>query len=151
MDPGTEDRELVELDADECDALLALESVGRLAVQHPDEAPDVVPVNFVIRAGDPVFRSHDGVLLDRVLGAPVSLQIDRFDWFHRTGWSVLVKGVGELVDPSEWSAATGPEDDEEPDPWVPGSQPRVVRLRAERITGRRIELHQLPTDGRGYL
>jgi len=150
MDPTTEDRELVELDERECSTLLALESVGRVAVGNATEAPDVVPVNFVVCDGDPVFRSHDGVLLDRIVGSHVSLQVDRFDWFHRVGWSVLVAGVGELLDPMEAERLLGSGLDDL-DPWVPGDQPRLVRVRVRRITGRRIELHQVPLDGRGYL
>lgn len=148
MDPIPDERELVELDDEECATLLALEAVGRLAVGHAGAAPEVVPVNFVVRDGDPVFRSHDGVLLDHVLGAPVSLQVDRFDWFHRTGWSVLVRGVAGLLEPEEFERLPG---DDDLDPWVPGDQPRLVRIRTERVTGRRIELHQIPLDGRGYL
>jgi len=148
MDP-TEDRQLVELDTDECASLLTLEAVGRLAVGNGDEAPDVVPVNFVVRDGDPVFRSHGGVLLERVLQSPVSLEVDRFDWFHRTGWSVLVRGVAQLVDPAETDdVLTG---DDDLDTWVPGDQPLLVRIRVERMTGRRIVLDQVPLDGRGYL
>ncbi|MEI2653510.1 MAG: pyridoxamine 5'-phosphate oxidase family protein [Microthrixaceae bacterium] len=150
MDPNTEDRDLVELDEDECATLLVLESVGRLAVGDATAAPDVVPVNFVVRDGDPVFRSHPGVLLDRVLSSPVSLQVDRFDWFHRTGWSVLVHGVAELVDP-DLAGALIEEGDDTLDTWAPGDQPVLVRVRVEYLSGRRIELQQIPLDGRGYL
>ena len=149
-----ESRELVELDAEECATLLALEPVGRVAVAGADGAPEIVPVNFALRDGDPVFHSHDGLLLDRLLGKPVSLQVDRFDWFHRTGWSVLVTGVAELVDPEDAElveAADGERDEHDLDTWVAWEHPRLVRVRTQRITGRRIELHQIPLDGRGYL
>lgn len=148
MDPSSERRELVTLDPAECATLLALETVGRLAAPHPSDGPDVIPVNFVLRDGDPVFRTHDGVILDRILGQRVSLQVDRFDWFHRTGWSVLVRGVAEL---DEETADGSADPRRDPDTWLPGDQPRLVRIRADRVTGRRIELHQVPLDGRGYL
>jgi nitroimidazol reductase NimA-like FMN-containing flavoprotein (pyridoxamine 5'-phosphate oxidase superfamily) len=152
MEPTTEDRELVELDPSECATLLEVESVGRVAVAHEGEGPDVVPVNYVVRDGHPIFRSHDGVLLSRLLGAQVSLQVDRFDWFHRIGWSVLARGVAELVAPDEAERMRSESDAAPaPDPWVPGDQPHLVRVRVERITGRRIELHQDALDGRGYL
>jgi len=149
--PGTDDdREIVELDEESCRTLLGLEVVGRLGVGTPDASPDIVPVNFVVRAGDPVFRSHDGVLLRRVLGARVSLQVDRVDWFHRTGWSVLVQGVAEPVAPED-AAALLADGDDDLDTWLPDDDLVLVRIRADRVSGRRIELHQAPLDGRGYL
>jgi len=82
--------------------------------------------------------------------SPVSLQVDRFDWFHRTGWSVLVHGVAELVDP-DLAGALIEEGDDTLDTWAPGDQPVLVRVRVEYLSGRRIELQQIPLDGRGYL
>lgn len=139
------DRELVELDAEECQALLAAEAVGRLAVGRGPRAPDVVPVNFVLDDGHPVFRVHPGVVMDHVVGAAVTLQVDRFDWYHRTGWSVLVQGPAEVVTPAEVGDLT------ELDTWVERDGAVLVRIRAEHLSGRRIELHQVPLDERGYL
>lgn len=156
MNRSRRERELIDLDEDECAALLAIETIGRLAVAHPTDSPDVVPVNFVVREGDPVFRSHGGLILERIIGARVSLQVDRFDWFHRTGWSVLVRGVAEVVDPAEAARVLdGGIDGDEPrsglDTWAPGEEMNLVRLCVDEMSGRRIELHQLPLDGRGYL
>ena len=140
--PG--ERELVELERDECLSLLALEVVGRLATGAGDEAPDVVPVNYALHEGAPIFRTHDGTALERLRHGPVSFQVDRFDWFHHTGWSVLVQGVAEVIEPEELEGL-------ELECWVPGRQTRFVRISPTRITGRRIELHQDPTDAAGYL
>jgi nitroimidazol reductase NimA-like FMN-containing flavoprotein (pyridoxamine 5'-phosphate oxidase superfamily) len=136
------DRELVELTLEECLGLLGMERIARLATSR-DGAPDVVPVNFVLREGAPVFRTHEGTILRRALGNEVALQVDRFDWFHRTGWSVLVRGRAELVVVAEVGEA--------PEPWVPGDKPWLVRIEPTLVTGRRINLHQQPLDSWGYL
>jgi len=141
----SEDREIVVLAPDECLLLLGLEFVARVASQ-PDGggAPDVVPVNFVLHEGVAIFRTHDGTTLHQIEGKLVSLQVDRFDWFHRTGWSVLVQGRAELIDPHDVEGM-------DLDTWAPGDQPRLVRIVPDRISGRRIELRQLPVDAGGYL
>jgi nitroimidazol reductase NimA-like FMN-containing flavoprotein (pyridoxamine 5'-phosphate oxidase superfamily) len=139
------ERELIDLEPDECLHLLELESIGRLAtVGGPTSAPDVVPVNYVLDGDRPVLRSHDGELLEHALAHRVSLQVDRFDWFHRSGWSVMVQGQAEIIHPS-------PDVEGRLDSWAPGPQPRFLRITPEHITGRRIELHQRPLDAEGYL
>jgi hypothetical protein len=142
---SSDDREIVAIELDECLVLLGLEALGRVASQAGDGPPDVFPVNFVLRDGSPVFRTHDGSPLAHLHGRPVTLQVDEFDWFHRTGWSVLVQGRAELVDATE---VTGLDDI---DSWAPGTQPTYVRIVPTRISGRRIVLHQLPVDSWGYL
>jgi nitroimidazol reductase NimA-like FMN-containing flavoprotein (pyridoxamine 5'-phosphate oxidase superfamily) len=139
------DRELVSLDISECLRLLELERIGRLAtVAGSGIAPDVVPVNYVLDGERPLLRTHDGVILDQALAHPVSLQVDRLDWFHRSGWSVLVQGRAEIVRPTA-------ELQSRLDTWAPGPQPRFVLITPEHITGRLIELHQRPLDAEGYL
>lgn len=139
------DRELVELDRDECLTLLAAEAVGRLAVHLDDDAPDVVPVNFALDGDRPVFRCHPGVVADHVVGARVALQVDRFDWFHRTGWSVLVKGVARVVAPADVALGT------HVDTWVERDGALLVRIETDHVSGRRIELDLPALDERGYL
>ena len=94
--------------------------------------------------GAPIFRTHRSQILDRTLSGPVTLQADRIDWAHRTGWSVMVQGAAELVDPADL-------DGDVPDSWLPGDQDCFVRVAPERVTGRRIVLHQDAADERGYL
>jgi nitroimidazol reductase NimA-like FMN-containing flavoprotein (pyridoxamine 5'-phosphate oxidase superfamily) len=139
------ERELVSLDISECLRLLKLDRIGRLATAgRTQSAPEVVPVNYILDGDRPVLRTHDGEILDHALAHPVSLQVDRFDWFHRSGWSVLVQGRAELVRPTA-------ELQSRLDTWAPGPQPRFVRITPDHITGRLIELHQRPLDPEGYL
>jgi uncharacterized protein len=139
------ERELVTLDDSECLTLLRLEAIGRLATTTSTAtAPDVVPVNYALDGDRPVLRTHDGEILQQAMAHPVSLQVDRFDWSHRAGWSVLVQGRAEIVQPTA-------EVEGRLDSWAPGPQPRFLRITPERITGRRIELHQRPLNAEGYL
>jgi len=132
------------LDLHECLVLLRWETVGRLATAVPDDAPIVVPVNFSVRDDTVVFRCGDGAMFDRIHDAPVSVQVDRFDWYRKVGWSVLVRGVAHEV---EAEAMT----DLELEPWAPGAKDHWFQLASPTITGRRLELNQRALDGRGYL
>ena len=40
-----------------------------------------------------VFRTGEGHKFEHLLESPVSVQVDRFDWYRRAGWSILVQGV----------------------------------------------------------
>jgi nitroimidazol reductase NimA-like FMN-containing flavoprotein (pyridoxamine 5'-phosphate oxidase superfamily) len=135
------------LDRDECLLLLKWEAIGRLAVQQEDGgAPIVVPVNFVLLDGETVcIRLDLGEIAQRAIARPVSFQVDRFDWYRRIGWSVLVQGAARLLTQHE-----GDQLEVGPEPWAPGEHPLLVRIEPEKITGRRIELADSPLDARGY-
>ncbi len=138
------ERELVELDRDECLALMATEPIGRVASAVPGGAPVVVPVNFLLDGADPVFRTDWNDSISHLIGERISFQVDRFDYFHRTGWSVLVHGVGELVDVADADRILV-------EPWAPGDRPLLIRVVTSSISGRSIDLHLRPLDGRAYL
>lgn len=121
------------LDVDECLVLLQWEVLGRLAVAIPGAAPSVVPVNFAVDGGTIVFRTSEGEKLRHLLDNPVSIQVDRFDWYRRIGWSVLVQGVASECDPSEIDGVDLPS-------WAPGDMEHVIRVVPTSITGRRLAL-----------
>ena len=89
-----------------------------------------------------MFRSGAGAKLDAAQLELVAIQVDEIDPLHHTGWSVLVEG------PARWLYEE--QDDVAVDTWAPGDRPYVIRLTPTRVTGRRIQLHQADTDGRGY-
>ena len=132
------------LDVEQCLVLLRWEVVGRLAVAAPGEAPTVVPVNFVVDERTVVFRTGQGQKLARLTHQPISLQVDRFDWYRRIGWSVLVQGVASEVSLAEIAHL-------DLVPWAPGVMSHAVRLEPTSITGRRLELNLPAPDSRGYL
>lgn len=145
MTPDNEDSPVLEdVPREECMQLVASLSVGRIAVAAPGEAPLVVPVTYVVDEGTVVFRTGATTEVARLLGNPVSFQVDVIDSFHRSGWSVLIRGTG---------AEIGAEDqgDLSVQPWAGGDRSRWIRVVPMTVTGRRIRLPEIEWDTRGYL
>ena len=135
------------IDRDECLRLLSAQIIGRVAVADFNEAPLVVPVNFVLDGETVVFRCDYGTKFRvAVLGEhPVSFQVDGLDLGRRSGWSVLLQGNTTEIDSSQLD---GPD----PRPWAGGEKMHWVRIVPESITGRRIRLPDtFPADTGGYL
>ena len=131
------------LDRKECLVLLRWEPIIRLAVAAPGHAPTVVPINFVLDGDNVIFRSDLGEKLALLADQPVSLQADRFDWYRRIGWSVLVQGIAHEIDSTEVDGlALGA--------WAPGPKEHFVRVIPDVITGRRLVLDQPDLDQRAY-
>lgn len=126
---------LEELSAPECETLLANHFFGRLAVWS-GEHPAVLPVLYRLLDGDVVFRTAPGEkLVAAVLGQEVVFEIDAVEPARRTGWSVNVVGRAEhIVDRDEKKRVEqlGLE------PWAGDYRNEYMRLRTERISGRRI-------------
>ena len=92
---------LEDLARETCLSLLRENSVGRIAVVI-DEFPIVLPVNYRLVETSGVtwvaVRTRPGNVLDRV-PMPVAFEIDAIDPVHRQGWSVLVRGHLQHVNP----------------------------------------------------
>lgn len=131
-----------ELSVDECLELAASQLVGRFAVASSGGAPLVVPVNFVLDGETVVFSSDLGQKLAELDSHLCSFQVDWIDPLHHIGWSVLFRGAAALLE-------SGDVIDPDLHPWV-GQLSHGVRLTPVVITGRRIRLHRLDVDGRGY-
>jgi len=124
---------LERLSAADCRRLLPGASVGRLVVPGPT-FPSVEPVSFAVVEGEVVVAVRAGSAGDAVAaGTVVAFEADVLDRRLRQGWSVAVNGavedldadVAELVRPlvSPWPAAPGD---------------RLILVRSERVSGRRI-------------
>ena len=124
-----------ELDDDECRALLAATEVGRVGFVI-DGQPFVVPVNYVFEDGSVIVRTGFGTLLTGASLAPVAFEIDGFDGAERSGWSVQVQGMGHDVTDA-LDARSEHVQTVEVSPWAPGDKPRLLRIDARTITGRR--------------
>jgi nitroimidazol reductase NimA-like FMN-containing flavoprotein (pyridoxamine 5'-phosphate oxidase superfamily) len=124
---------LRELDSSECLELLGTRSVGRVAF-CTDEGPVVLPVNYVVRGEDVLFRTSPHNSIARYAsGHPAAFEVDEVDDFTQSGWSVLMRGTAELVEdvhdiPTE----------SRPVPWAEGTRSLFVRVRTRSITGRRL-------------
>jgi nitroimidazol reductase NimA-like FMN-containing flavoprotein (pyridoxamine 5'-phosphate oxidase superfamily) len=123
------------LSENECLLLLGRTTVGRLAVVD-EGRPMVFPVNFRRDESTIVFRTDEGMKLDRVLeGGLVAFEVDELDPQTHAGWSVVATGrAHEVTDPEALAevARLGVR------PWPTGPKSRYVRIVPDTIEGRRL-------------
>lgn len=122
---------LNEIDRDECLELVASVSVGRVAYAD-DEGPVVLPVNHVLDGESVLFRVSPDSQLAKHLGEGqhASFQVDDFEDFSMSGWSVLVRGT------TEWVAEV--DSSSEPNAWAEGDRSYHLRIVPTSVTGRRL-------------
>jgi len=125
---------LRDLQLSECLELVASRPVGRISY-CTTSGPVTVPVNHVLLERDILLRtSPHSDLGQHLIGEPrVCYQVDDYDDFNQSGWSVLVQGPARLVEPEDL-----PEHAERPAPWVEGVRALHVRVVGETVTGRRV-------------
>jgi len=127
---------MVTLTQAEAVALLSTGQVGRL-VYTRRALPAVTPVNYALRDGAIwIWTASASSMAQAVRGAVVAFEVDELDMAARSGWSVTVLGVAELVvDAAEIERALelGPE------PWVPGRKEHLIRIPLKMVSGRRIQ------------
>jgi hypothetical protein len=132
----------------ECRRLLALGAKqhhhGHLGVPT-DEAPLVLPLNFAVMDADVVLRMGEG-LFERVNGRLVAFQVDNAseeDEWNGGGpegrWSVLLRGPAIELDPSTTEVHL-------PEPRVAEPGHRLVRVRSDLVTGRRLRTPPRPDE-----
>ncbi len=125
------------MSADECWALLRQQVVGRIAFVT-DGLPVVFPVNYrVVTVGDVpwiILRVRPQHSIDH---APpfVAFEIDGVDGSSREGWSVLVRGALQHLDPHEVEQLPGPAD---PEPWVEHDRTSWLAVKSRAVAGRRL-------------
>lgn len=134
-----------ELDRSTCYQLLGSARTGRLALNDP-EGPQVVPVDHSVVGEDVLIRSGEGRELGAThAGQAASFQVDGVDVAGGRGWSVLARGVLELVDEDEeLDRADAP-----PEPLAGGDRPHLLRLRVRSVTGRGLPALELPASETG--
>ncbi len=125
---------LVVLERNECERLLRSQRVGRVAVCA--DRPAVLPVVYAVLDGDVVFRTAPGEkLIAAALHRTTAFEVDAYDSTQGAGWSVNVVGPAEeIVHPDDLARARGLD----LPAWAGEVRDRFVRIRAEEITGRRI-------------
>jgi pyridoxamine 5'-phosphate oxidase-like protein len=124
-----------ELSPEECLFLLRASKVGRIAL-IVDEFPVVLPVNhrLIDKAGGSalLLRTRSGSVIDRASTA-VAFQVDGLEPARREGWSVLVRGRLQYVDPDTAEICEGLG----LDTWLDGRDTWLV-IEPIAITGRRL-------------
>lgn len=134
-------QELDVLNRRQCLDLLQEVRVGRLVFSE-DGLPAVQPVNFRLWRDDVVIRVAGGAKLSAATdNVVVAFEADELDADLRTGWSVTVVGHAETVtDVDELTDIAGTF----VQPWVAGRRDHFVRIRSEKMTGRRFREPGLP-------
>ncbi|OBK75692.1 pyridoxamine 5'-phosphate oxidase family protein [Mycobacterium sp. 1164985.4] len=137
----TKGHELEDLNRRQCLDLLQGVRVGRLVFTE-DALPAVQPVNFRLWRDDVVIRVAGGPKLAAATdNQVVAFQSDELDADLRTGWSVTVVGHAEpITDVDELLEVAGTFIQ----PWVDGRRDHFVRIRTEKMTGRRFRERGLP-------
>jgi nitroimidazol reductase NimA-like FMN-containing flavoprotein (pyridoxamine 5'-phosphate oxidase superfamily) len=130
-----EDEGLEILSEEECRNLVGMARVGRVGVTMGAVAA-IFPVNFAVLDGDIVFRTGTGTKLDAATrNSVVAFEVDRIDAVYEEGWSVFVVGAAEEVhDPKELEHVR----QLDLPTWAGGARDRVVRIRPDFMSGRRI-------------
>ena len=129
--------ELDELSLEECLRLLRASTLGRVAFSV-DDWPVVFPVNYrLVEIHERTWiamRTRPGNVIDR---APlnVAFQIDGIDPAHHQGWSVLVRGTQQRVDPD----AADFRERFDPQPWILAERDAWLVIEPFAITGRRLQ------------
>jgi len=120
----------------ECLSLLASGPVGRVGVSR-DALPVIFPVTYCLLGDDVLFATGTGSKSLAVAAENViAFEIDEIDPATRSGWSVVVVGVGRRVDEGDpdWQAAI----DLDVRPWVGRHAVNLIRLGTDRLSGRRL-------------
>jgi len=134
---GAEARSLETIDEDECMRLLRRSVIGRV-IFVTGGIPTALPINIAVDGDDVIFATEPGSTLRSINeNATVCVEADDFDFVYHTGWSVLLTGtLHEVGD----SGAMDRDRRIPLQPWAPGARSRLMRVRAWRVTGRRIVL-----------
>jgi hypothetical protein len=134
-------QELEVLNRRQCLDLLQGVRVGRLVFSE-DALPTVQPVNFRLWRNDLVIRVAGGAKLAAAAhNVVVAFEADELDPDLRTGWSVTVVGLAQsITDVDELVELSGTF----LQPWVDGRRDHFVRIRTEKMTGRRFRERGLP-------
>lgn len=127
-----------ELRVDECRRLIEHGGVGRVAFQSPS-GQHIIPVNFQLDRDSIVFRTTPHSELGRLApGSDAAFEIDELDADSKSGWSVVAKGVVEVL-PDNFETAAIRFFGRDPSPWAEGDRRLYLRLTWRELTGRRLE------------
>lgn len=130
---ATDHAGMVELSAEACHEFLASNAVGRVAFSN-EGAVVIFPVNYAWVDDTIVFRSAAGTKLSSMQGIAVAFEIDGIEPKTRSGWSVIVKGIGSVVEDTGEGARLS---ELGLIPWAEVTSDRTwVRILPEAISGR---------------
>jgi hypothetical protein len=126
---------LEEIDPAECAILMTATQLGRMAVVESGR-PTIIVLNHLVLHGQVLFRvAEDSRLAELTDGAsvPVTYEVDSAFPVGHSGWSVIATGI--LDRETDHLMITAARD--QLNTWAGGRREVVLRLRIERLTGRR--------------
>lgn len=127
---------LYELSQGECEDLLRAGVAARVAFVTPD-GPHIVPINYAVIDQAIFLRTSPSSLLGIYgRGARLAIEIDGLDSAREQGWSVVARGVSEVVDDSRVTAAL--RRSWKPRPWAAGTRSLFLRIAWDELSGRRL-------------
>jgi len=134
-----------ELSTQQCEALLRVGMVGRVAFSTP-AGPHMVPVNYAVVDDAIVVRTSPYSLLGtHGRNTMVAFGVDGFDHELERGWSVQARGRVEVVTaPQELDRIREVAD---PSPWANGVRALYLRLRWTELSGRQLGENWNPVPG----
>lgn len=119
----------------QCRELLATRDLGRIAFTI-DEQPEVFPINYATDGSVVVFRTATGTKLEHSVLQRVAFEVDDWNPTSGVGWSVVVKGVAQVItgalDPFAEALRNRPVV-----PLAPGAREYWIAVYPSEITGRR--------------
>ena len=125
---------LRELERAECERLLRRGTFGRVGLVS-DRGPEIVPVNYAVHDDTVVVRTSPAGLLSRYGdGRPLAFEVDVVDDERWQGWSVVARGVGELVVDAPDPDAGRPRVRS----WADGDRSSELRIPWTELTGRQV-------------
>jgi len=125
-----------ELSTHQCEALLRVGMVGRVAFSTPT-GPHMLPVNYTVVDDAIVVRTSPYSLLGtHGRNTMVAFGIDGFDQEQKRGWSVQARGRMEVVTTHQELERIREVAD--PNPWANGARALYMRLRWTELSGRQL-------------
>jgi nitroimidazol reductase NimA-like FMN-containing flavoprotein (pyridoxamine 5'-phosphate oxidase superfamily) len=138
-----ETAQLQHLSTNECFELLATSQIGRLGI-NAEHYPLIFPVNYALDHEVVIIRSGPGTKLTHASHGNVTFEVDEIDQHHRSGWSVLVRGLAEELTPHHRAALIERTKTAAVEPWAPGEHGHWLRLIPHAVSGRRLVPGELP-------
>jgi uncharacterized protein len=132
-------RSISVLSESECWNLLSGVALGRL-VTTVDGQPEIFPVNFVVQHHTVLFRTAEGTkLVSAAINDRVLFEADEHNVAE--GWSVVVRGTARIL---HTNAEVDEAERAQLLPWTATVKQNFVRIRPERVTGRRFTFGSEP-------
>ncbi len=139
-------KEVEKLSRPECLQLLGQQSVGRF-IYDDGMGPVAEPVNYAVAASGIILRIEGGSKRRAMSQPRVAFEVDHIDPEHKTGWSVIARGVGREV-PFDDVASLLHElrqgEVDPPQPWASGIHNVWLRITIDTLSGRRLGRESSP-------